>query len=244
MIVCYESQASCDAFESVNRVVAVSIVARCLAWLQSSDLKEWVQDKLADISCRGENLFGKSMEDKAEELEREQLTMNCLSRKTADLPRSSQQGKRHSTRVSVDITWDILPTRPTKALNWYSKKAKDYAAKTLKSFSLLCSHSQEEFFDSFLRSMVHLPLPRGVPQQVGRRLVHFAHRWPVITTDSWVLKIIQSEYLLQFAQLLPSPFFSGEYPLNPQHHDCLWLESHTLLVNFAIKLVPLAQAGK
>ena len=74
---------------------------------------------------------------------------------------------------------------------------------------------------------------------VGGRLAHFLPEWQSVTSDKWVLEVIQHGYALEFADMPPR--FSGirrtKMPCQKQH-NILLQEVHTLLSKQAIELVP------
>lgn len=48
----------------------MGIGAERLTWHRASDLEHYVQDKLADVLCHGENLLGEKVEEKADFIEK------------------------------------------------------------------------------------------------------------------------------------------------------------------------------
>ena len=84
--------------------------------------------------------------------------------------------------------------------------------------------------------MVSTPKPH-IP--VGGRLCHFLEEWKAITSDQWVLEVIEHGYSLEFMQQPPPP--TGVRPTrlpSEQQKEIVLKEVATLLEKNAIEPVP------
>ncbi|XP_029469843.1 lamina-associated polypeptide 2-like [Rhinatrema bivittatum] len=95
----HEVRAAYDAFETSSRTAASGISARRWAWLKASDLRPEVQDKLVDLPCLGDNLFGTKVQDAVTQLREHSETLKQLSTLSHDAPtHPARRPPRRDTR--------------------------------------------------------------------------------------------------------------------------------------------------
>ncbi|XP_029467019.1 uncharacterized protein LOC115096471 [Rhinatrema bivittatum] len=68
-----------EAFETSSRASAAAIAARRMAWLRASAIREDLHDKLANLPCTGDNLFGDHFQETVTKLKDQAVAVQSLT---------------------------------------------------------------------------------------------------------------------------------------------------------------------
>ncbi|XP_029467466.1 serine/arginine repetitive matrix protein 1-like [Rhinatrema bivittatum] len=71
-----------EGFENSSRASATAIAARRLAWLKASSIRDDLHDRLANLPCMGDNLFGDRFHDTVSKLKEQALAVQSITTPT------------------------------------------------------------------------------------------------------------------------------------------------------------------
>ncbi|XP_029443096.1 zinc finger homeobox protein 4-like [Rhinatrema bivittatum] len=192
----HEVRAAYDSFETASRMSATGISARRWAWLKGSDLRQEIQEKLADLPCVGDNLFGVKVKEAVSLLKEHSETLKQLS----SAPQESQTPSRRLPRKESKHPY-YRPRRyyPSPAHGRSSRPTQRAQSRQPRAprAQPLCKQEQHRGFEILPESssLSINPIP-NLP--VEGQIAFFQHNWSHITTDQWVLTIISQGYHLDF----------------------------------------------
>ena len=86
------------------------------------------------------------------------------------------------------------------------------------------------------------PMPNDRPGPVGGRLRSFAHLWPLVTSDKFVLETVTRGYRIEFTSKPPttSKVWWTETPKNPSRREDLERGLQSMLDKKAIREIPVS----
>ena len=109
-----------------------------------------------------------------------------------------------------------------------------------------CSGNNQQSGDRFKSPLHRGSKETGQLHKVGGRLTLFLKEWLMITSDRWVLEVIQKGYAIEFIQNPPTNWGvkCTPVPVNSEARKVLCQEIQNLLEKNVIVPVPVDQVGQ